>query len=681
MKINTGLKIFALVMVAFSLTGIVSVFIFFALMADNARVVNYSGLVRGATQRLVKLEIAGQQSGKLITQLDRIVNGLINGDKELKLPRAQDQEFLAKMREVERAWGGLKETIQRARQDKAHTDSLLKESEEYFELTNKAVSIAEGFAEREALTLKAMQTTLLIFTFIVLIGIILLSQKRIARPLSDLVERVTKVADGDLRISIDHSSKGKTGVHEVGMLSKGLNFLTQKIRGAIRNLHSTSSDVIMAIKQINITLRKVTDATNSQFRFTENVVSAMKKADTAQKETFDSANSLSNFSSENLSSLLEIRSTSERIAENTNQLFQSLIDTHTTVLEMSATAKEIAYSAEELSSSTEETSAAVEEISATVKEVENSAKGSARHASQVTKVVSEVGMMSVIDAVEGMEKISESIEKSSELMERLGARSKDIEKILSVIKNVTEQTNLLSLNAAILAAQAGEYGKGFSVVADEIGALADRTASSTKEISNIIRTVQAEMAEAINVAQNSKQIAHEGNALVMKIGDAFRETLHISEKSSEMASTIERATAEQSRGIIQIKEAIGTMRMMVEHVAKSTHEQELGSKRILDVIENVKNMSELVNKGMQEQAAGIHLMSKNLELANDKIKQIADSSSEQKKTNEGILIAIEEIKAAGDSTVSVINEMSTSFRMLYQEAEALKKGIEGFKFE
>lgn len=681
MKISTGLKIFVLVMMAFSLAGMVSVSIQFTSMSDNARVVNYSGIVRGATQRLVKLEIAGQQPDKLIAQLDKIVNGLINGDKELQLPRAQDQEFLAKMREVERAWGGLKEAIRKARQDKAHTDSLLKESEEYFELTNKAVFTAEGFSKSKATTLKTMQTTLLILTVIALIIIILLSQKKIARPLSDLAERVTRVADGDLRISIDYGSKGRTGVHEVGMLSKGFNFLTQKLRGAIRNLHSTANDVIMAIKQINITLRKVTDATNSQFRYTEDVVSAMKKADAAQKETFNSTNSLSGFSSENLSSLSEIRSTSEGVAENTNQLFQSLIDTYTTVLEMSTTAKEIAYSTEELSSSTEETVAAVEEISANVKEVEGSAKESARHASQVTKVVSEVGMMSVIDAVEGMEKISESIEKSSELMERLGARSKDIEKILSVIKNVTEQTNLLSLNAAILAAQAGEYGKGFSVVADEIGALADRAASSTKEISNIIRTVQGEMAEAINVAQNSKQIAHKGNALVMKIGDAFRETLHISEKSSEMARTIERATAEQTRGIIQIKEAIGTMRMMVEHVAKFTHEQESGSKRILDVIENVKNMSELVNKGMQEQAAGIRLMSKNLELANEKIKQIAGSTSEQKKTNEGILMAMEEIKAAGDSTLSVINEMSTSFNTLYQEAEALKKDIEGFKFE
>lgn len=178
MKISSSLKIVVAVLLTFSLISALSVFIQLNKMSEDGRVVNYSGIVRGATQRLVKLEMGGQIQEKLIAKLDGIINGLINGSTELQLPKATDKEFISKMKDVEKAWGSLKETIVKARQDKNY-NGLLKESEDYFELTNKAVAAAESFSKRKVAVLKTIQVILFVLNLIILAFIWIISGKNI----------------------------------------------------------------------------------------------------------------------------------------------------------------------------------------------------------------------------------------------------------------------------------------------------------------------------------------------------------------------------------------------------------------------------------------------------------------------------------------------------------------------
>ena len=113
--------------------------------ALDGSVVNKSGIVRGATQRLVKLETNGQPSDQIIQTLDQLINGLINGDQDLNLPKATDPDYLAKIQEVESAWQQLKITIAQYRQNPSLESQLIQDSEAYFELTNEAVFAAEAF--------------------------------------------------------------------------------------------------------------------------------------------------------------------------------------------------------------------------------------------------------------------------------------------------------------------------------------------------------------------------------------------------------------------------------------------------------------------------------------------------------------------------------------------------------
>jgi methyl-accepting chemotaxis protein len=314
-----------------------------------------------------------------------------------------------------------------------------------------------------------------------------------------------------------------------------------------------------------------------------------------------------------------------------------------------------------------------------VREVEEHARDSSKIAETVKETTSGDGMLSIVNAVEGMDSIATQVKMSADIIQRLGRRSVDIEKVLSVIRDVTEQTNLLSLNAAILAAQAGEYGKSFSVVADEIRALSERTASSTRDIGGIVKTIQKDIRDAVSSIDAAQLKVEEGNGLVVKVGETLREILHSSMKSSDMTKAIERATSEQVLGLRQITDAVDDIRKVMNNVAKSTKEQESALSYLLEGVGDVKEVAELSKRGAGEQAEGSRIISRNIELANERIHQINSSVSNQKKVNKEIVTAMEHINAIGVSTADDMDEVSKSFQALFREIENLKQEMRVFK--
>ena len=289
------------------------------------------------------------------------------------------------------------------------------------------------------------------------------------------------------------------------------------------------------------------------------------------------------------------------------------------------------------------------------------------------------GIDAVSDAINSMDTLVAEIKSSSEIVSRLSGRSADIEKILKVIKDVTVQTNLLSLNAAILAAQAGEYGKSFSVVADEIRGLSDRTAASTKEISNIIKTIQSEIADAVKAINSSMNRAGESHTLVCKSGEDMSRALEVSRTSAAMAEAIERATEEQAKGLKQIAVAVENIRKMMEHTAKATQEQQKGTAHLLESVSDVKDAADIVKRGAEEEAAGIKAVSMNLELADERIKQVGEATSSYQKVNDSTAAAMEQMRAIGMTTIKDVEEVSISLTTLFNEIELLKKEMSAFK--
>lgn len=498
--------------------------------------------------------------------------------------------------------------------------------------------------------------------------------KKIKKPISEIRDALGEIDKGNLMVVMQYGD-----CKEIMALTDAVNLLVKKFNQTIQRLSSTTRDVIVTVKQIEPIVNNIFEAVNKQLTSTDGAISLLKKAEEAKEAFLGSTRNLSEFSEENVSSLIEINSTGDEITESADELMQSSMNIYSTIVEVSDAAKKIAKSMEDLSISTEETAASIDELTASLKEIERSTKESAALTSSVREIASDKGMLTVTDAMMGMEDVSTAVVKSLELMRHLETKSRDIEKILFVITDITKQTNLLGLNAAILSLQAGEYGKGFAVVADEIKALADKTASSAKDITEIIKTTQTDINSALSVAEESMRVAEKGTSLVVRTGEAFREVIDNARESAELAKTIQKTIEEQVLGVAQINRAMEAIRQLVEDVTKATHKQEKGSEYILGISAKLKEISALLKRSMEEQNAGVRMISKNLELTNEKIKYIDDVASGQRVSDEELRRSIDNMKGVSKNALTIIQEMKDSLNTFHQRAEALIMDKEGFK--
>ena len=238
-------------------------------------------------------------------------------------------------------------------------------------------------------------------------------------------------------------------------------------------------------------------------------------------------------------------------------------------VELSATAEEISKGTDTLTSRASQTAAAVEEMNATVGQVAQNSGKAASLAQDTVKTAQEGGTV-VSSTISGMQQLSEAVSNSATIISDLGKSSDQIGEIVRTIEDIADQTNLLALNAAIEAARAGEQGRGFAVVADEVRKLAERTTKATKEIGDMIRQIQQDTRGAVDSMQQGTQKVTAGVDLVNKTGEALAQIVRMVSESADMIRQIAVASEEQSVATQQIASDI-------ENVAKVTKESSSGA--------------------------------------------------------------------------------------------------------
>ncbi|MBW7886963.1 MAG: methyl-accepting chemotaxis protein [Bacteroidetes bacterium] len=259
--------------------------------------------------------------------------------------------------------------------------------------------------------------------------------------------------------------------------------------------------------------------------------------------------------------------------------------------EISGAAEQMAAGAQEQTSQTEEIAGAINEMAKNISENSQNALSSAEIAKKA-KSVAESGGTAVNNTITGMKRIAEVVHESTATVQTLGASSDQIGEIISVIDDIADQTNLLALNAAIEAARAGEHGRGFAVVADEVRKLAERTTKATKEISTMITTIQNDTCNAVHSMSSGTKEVENGIFLAEKAGDALTEIVDVSQKTTEMVVTIASSSEEQASTADHIAkniEAIST----VAHQSAGTIQQIAGAaeqlNRLTDGLKAVVN--------------------------------------------------------------------------------------------
>ncbi|HEC97368.1 MAG TPA: methyl-accepting chemotaxis protein [Nitrospirae bacterium] len=566
--------------------------------------------------------------------------------------------------------------------------SLIRKSQAPEEMASQKMEtpIMEGDKKTGTVTITYKQVkpdTVFILTNLILQGIVFLVltfliylffQRHIGRQIESLSASIEKVTLGDLTQKIEIAED-----NEIGIIAKGLDFLIERLLITVRKLKSITGNVSAAISQLNLTFKNVINGISNRQRSLEEISRAVKNASGSQKQTIANTEKLLSLSNDNVSALLEMRAASEEIASSIGNLNSNISDSYSAVAGLTQSAQKVASMADNATSAVHKASTSIEEINASVKEAEKTIKESAELSNRTTNIIAEKGMLSVVDAMEGMERIEDSVNSLTEAIERLGRRSRDIEKILSVIKDVTEQTGMLSLNAQILAVQAGEHGKSFSIVADEMRNLSEKTAASTQDIATIVSTLQKEIREAMDSTMETVRMVEEGNHVVLKTGDALREILHASQKSTQMAASIEHAAAQQAKGLSLIFNAVDDIQNMILDVNRTTGQQERDTASLLESISSIKESMEAARNATDKQAESTGFITDNIELSNGKTAEIARASTEQQKVNRQIIEAMEEVMVIGKETTRNVKEVSLFITSLHNEVEVLRKEVEVFR--
>jgi methyl-accepting chemotaxis protein len=544
---------------------------------------------------------------------------------------------------------------------------------------NEIIGVVKIGLTKQFLNQKIREQILAII-FVSLFGIILaiiaitiFVRKRMVQPLQSDVAFAHGIASGDLSKRVEIKTDD-----ELGDLGGALNKMVEDLRGIISKIKTSVTNVTGISDQLSDASQKLFDGSNIQSQSTESTSASISQMNSSIKSVANSTDDLLRAADESSSTILEMTTSIAEIASSANTLSSLVESTSSSIEEMSSSMKEIAENVVVLSTSSEETASAINEIITTIKEIDVNADKSAVLSESVRKEASESGIKAIEKTMNGIDKIVKSVDSTGVIINRLGERSLQIGKILTVIDDVTNQTNLLALNAAIIAAQAGEHGRGFAVVADEIKDLAERASASTKEIAQMIESIQNEVQEAVKSVKVGAISAVEGMELSKEATTALNKILERANESAQMTLEIKKATKEQTKGANMVNELVQTTTRMVKEIERATLEQKKGSEQIMQAVERMRDVSKQVQQAIIEQTKGNKQINSIVENVNQKVQSIARATKEEEVGSEQIVNAVESIKAIAQQNIDLSSAVKKAVDSLLNQADLLKVEVKRF---
>ncbi len=305
----------------------------------------------------------------------------------------------------------------------------------------------------------------------------------------------------------------------------------------------------------------------------------------------------------------QVASASDESAKINVQAAAAIDEVTSTMHEMSINVQNMVKNTQTQASSVSETSASIDQMVASIQRVADTAKV-LLDISQRSREEVHSGISTMEKATDGLNRINVSIQSSAVIIGELGQRADDIGKIIEVIDDLAEQTNLLALNAAIEAARAGEHGLGFAVVADEVRKLAEKSAQSTREISELIQSIQREARKAVENMEKSTTIVNEGLNLGYDLSSALKKISNVVTEVYKFAQEIGAATNEQSHGSSQIAKATTRLNEITHEINSSVEEQASGAEAVVRSMEKMRELTQRSTSGSTELAASAEQMSK-----------------------------------------------------------------------
>jgi methyl-accepting chemotaxis protein len=414
------------------------------------------------------------------------------------------------------------------------------------------------------------------------------TSKSITKPLKDLMKVAKRIGEsGDLDHNIDIQRND-----EIGQLGRTFGAMVTYLK----EMATVSEAIAGGNLAVEVQPRSKNDVLGNAFsKMTEGLRSLVRNVKDASSQVASASSQVAGASDESAKISLQ---TSSAIDEVTS-----------TMHEMSVNVQNMVKSTQVQASSVSETSASIDQMVASIQRVADTAKVLLDISNRSREEVHS-GITTMDKATEGLNKINTTIGASGQIIGVLGQRADDIGKIIEVIDDLAEQTNLLALNAAIEAARAGEHGLGFAVVADEVRKLAEKSAQSTKEISELIQSIQKEARKAVDNMEQSTTIVDQGLELGSELNTALRKISNVVTEVYKFAQEIGAATNEQSHGSSQIARATTRLNEITHEINSAVEEQASGAHAVVKAMERMRELVQQTTSGSTELAASAEQMSK-----------------------------------------------------------------------
>jgi methyl-accepting chemotaxis protein len=420
------------------------------------------------------------------------------------------------------------------------------------------------------------------------IGAAYKTAKSISEPLTHLITVAREIGDsGDLDQNIDIHRND-----EIGALATTFNNMV----AYLKEMANVSMSVAEGDLTVEVVPRSKRDTLGNAFLRMSHGLQELVRT------TRDSAGQVSAGSN-------QVAGAADESAKVSVQASSAIEEVTSTMHEMSVNVQNVVKNTQVQASSVAETSASIDQMVTSIQRVADTAKVLLDIANRSREEVV-TGIQTMEKATDGLNRTNKAIQSSAEIINILGHRADDIGKIIEVIDDLAEQTNLLALNAAIEAARAGEHGLGFAVVADEVRKLAEKSTQSTKEIADLIQSIQREARQAVENMERSTRIVEEGLSLGNELGTALHKISNVVTEVYKFSQEIGAATSEQSVGSSQIAKATSRLTEITQEINSAVEEQASGAQAVVRAMDKMRELVQQSASSSTELSAAAEQMLK-----------------------------------------------------------------------